>query len=318
MPEDLPVIPGYTVFGEIGRGAMGVIYRGHQISLDRPVALKLLRKDATADDRERFRSEAGAAARLRHPHIAQVYDAGSCDGRPFFAMEYLDGGTLSRKLGGRPQSGLDAATLVEALARAAQHAHENGVVHRDLKPANILLASGGCPLPSISQPAPAGSHSSLAGFIPKIADFGLARQTVSGLGTRTGDLLGTPSYMAPEQAAGRSHQSGPAGDIYSLGAVLYECLTGRPPFHGASLIETLEQVQSQPVTAPRLVVPGVSADLEAICLKCLEKEPGRRYATAGQMADDLRRFLDGRPVQARPAGVIGRAVHWCARTVQPQ
>jgi serine/threonine-protein kinase len=290
--DELPTIAGYTVFGEIGRGGMGVIYRGHQVSLDRPVALKVLRKDASTDMRERFRSEAEAAARLRHPHVAQVYDAGTCDGRPYFAMEFLDGGTLARKLGGRPQPPAEAATVVEALARAAQHAHENGVVHRDLKPSNVLLAANGT---------------------PKIADFGLARQTVSGLGTRTGDLLGTPSYMAPEQAAGRSHQSGPAGDIYSLGAVLYECLTGRPPFQGGSLIETLEQVQSQPVTPPRQLDPCVSADLEAICLKCLEKEPGKRYITAGQLADDLRRFLDGRPVSVRPVGALGRLGHWCRR-----
>ncbi len=292
MPDELPNIPGYTVFGEIGRGGMGVIYRAHQVSLDRPVALKVLRKDASSDVLDRFRSEAEAAARLRHPHIAQVYDAGSCDGRPYFAMEYLDGGTLARKLGGRPQSPADAATIVEALARAAQHAHENGVVHRDLKPANVLLA---------------------ADSRPKIADFGLARQTVSGLGTRTGDLLGTPSYMAPEQAAGRSHQSGPAGDIYSLGAVLYECLTGRPPFQGGSFIETLEQVQSQPVQPPGLIVPGLPADLEAICLKCLEKQPSQRYMTAGLLADDLHRFLDGRPVTARPVGVLGQIVHWYSR-----
>jgi eukaryotic-like serine/threonine-protein kinase len=292
MPDDLPVILGYTVFGEIGRGGMGVIYRAHQISLDRPVALKVLRKDANVDDRERFRSEAEAAARLRHPHIAQVYDAGTFDGRPYFAMEFLDGGTLARKLSAQPQLPIDAATLVEALARAAQHAHENGVVHRDLKPANVLLAADGS---------------------AKIADFGLARQTVSGLGTRTGDLLGTPSYMAPEQAAGRSHQSGPAGDIYSLGAVLYECLTGRPPFQGDSLVETLEQVQGQPVTAPRRIVSHLPADLEAICLKCLEKEPGMRYVTAGLLAEDLRQFLDRRPVLARPVGVIGRLEHWCRR-----
>jgi serine/threonine protein kinase len=291
-PEDPPVIPGYTVFGEIGRGGMGVIYRAHQVSLDRPVALKVLRRGASVDERERFRSEAEAAARLRHLHIAQVYDAGTSDGRNYIAMEYLDGGTLARKLGGQAQSPTDAATLMESLARAAQHAHENGVVHRDLKPSNVLLAADG---------------------LPKIADFGLARQTVSGLGTRTGDLLGTPSYMAPEQAAGRSHQSGPAGDIYSLGAVLYECLTGRPPFQGESLIETLEQVQGQRVTPPRSIVPGLPADLEAICLRCLEKEPGKRYITAGQLADDLRRFLDGRPVNARPVGLTGQIVHWCAR-----
>ena len=213
MADEFPIIPGYSILGEVGRGGMGVIYRAHQISLDRPVALKLLRKDASSDIRERFRSEAEAAGRLRHPNIAPVYDAGICDGRPYFVMEYVEGGTLGRKIGGRPQPPVEAAVLVEALSRAAQYAHENGVVHRDLKPANILLAADGA---------------------PKIADFGLARQSISGLGTRTGDVLGTPSYMAPEQAAGRSHPSGPAGDIYSLGAVLYECLTGRPPFKGAT------------------------------------------------------------------------------------
>ncbi len=292
MPDELPVIPGYSVFGEIGRGGMGIIYRAHQISLDRPVAIKLLRKDAGAQMRERFQAEVEAISRLRHAHIAQVYDAGNCDGRPFFTMEYMDGGTLARKLDGVPQTATDAATLVEALARAAQHAHENSVVHRDLKPANVLLTAAGT---------------------PKIADFGLARQTVSGLGTRTGDLPGTPSYMAPEQAAGRSHQSGPAGDIYSLGAVLYECLAGQPPFKGATLIETLEQVQMQPVMPPGRIVSGVPADLEAICLKCLAKEPGQRYATAGQLADDLRRFLDGEPVEASPGGLIGRLEHWRRR-----
>ena len=212
MPDDLPVIPGYSVFGEIGRGGMGVIYRAHQISLDRPVALKLLRKDAGPapaknGSRPRSRRSAGCGMRTSPRSTTPAI----LDGRPFLAMEYLDGGTLAQKLAGGPLAANDAATFVEALARAAQHAHEHGVVHRDLKPANVLFTADGT---------------------PKIADFGLARQSVSGLGTRTGDLLGTPSYMAPEQAAGRSHTSGPAGDIYGLGAVLYECLTGRPPFKG--------------------------------------------------------------------------------------
>jgi serine/threonine protein kinase len=290
MPEDLPAIPGYSLFGEIGRGGMGVIYRAQQLSLNRPVALKVLRKDAVKETRVRFEAEVEAIGRLRHPNIAQAYDAGTFAGRPFLAMEYLDGGTLARKLIGRPLPPTDAATVIAALAKAAQHAHENGVVHRDLKPVNVLLTNDG---------------------IPKIADFGLARQSVSGLGTRTGDLLGTPSYMAPEQAAGRSHELGPAGDIYSLGAVLYECLTGRPPFKGASLVDTLEQVQAQAVTPPRLIEPATPADLEAICLKCLEKEPVKRYVTAGQLADDLERFLAGRPVMLRRVGLLARSGRWC-------
>jgi serine/threonine protein kinase len=292
MPEDLPAIPGYTVFAELGRGHMGVIYRASQVSLNRPVALKVLRKEAGADMRERFEAEAEALGRLRHPHIAQVYDADTWGGRPYFALEYLDGGTLEDRIADGPRSSAEAATLVEALARAMQHAHRNGVVHRDLKPANVLFSADGT---------------------PKIADFGLARQSAGGLGTQTGDLLGTPSYMAPEQAAGRSHRAGPAGDIYGLGAVLYECLTGRPPFRGATLVDTLELVQSKPVTPPRLVVAGIPPDLEAICLKCLEKEPAKRYATAGQLADDLRLFLDGRPVMARPAGAFDKFRRWCRR-----
>jgi serine/threonine protein kinase len=207
-------------------------------------------------------------------------------------MEFLEGGTLARKLGHKPQAPRDAATIVEALARAVQHSHAHGVVHRDLKPANILLAADGT---------------------PKVVDFGLARQSEAGMGTRTGDLIGTPSYMAPEQAAGRSHRSGPAGDVYALGAILYECLTGRPPFKGSSVVETLEQVLSQPVTPPRQVEPTVPPDLEAVCLKCLSKEPANRYAAAGDLADDLRRYLDGRPVLARPVGRMGQVAAWCRR-----
>jgi serine/threonine-protein kinase len=292
MAEELPAIPGYSLFGEIGRGGMGVIYRAQQLSLNRPVALKVLRKEAGQELRDRFDAEIEAIGRLRHPNIAQAYDAGTFADRPYLAMEYLDGGTLARKLAGRPLPPIETATLIAALAKAAQHAHENGVVHRDLKPANVLLTTDG---------------------IPKIADFGLARQSMSGLGTRTGDLLGTPSYMAPEQAAGRSHQLGPAGDIYSLGAVLYECLTGRPPFKGVTLVETLEQVQSQPVKPPRLVVNATPLDLDAICLKCLEKEPVNRYNTAGQLAEDLERFIAGQPVSVRPRSAAGRSAAWLSR-----
>src|SRR5690348_2053083 len=205
MLEGPPAIPGYTILGELGRGGMGVVYRALQVDLNRPVALKVLKATAAGPNAiERFRAEAEAAARLRHPNIVQVYAAGTWEGQPYFALEYLEGGTLARRLAGNPQPPAEAAALVEALARAVQHAHERGVVHRDLKPANVLLSADG---------------------IPKVADFGLARRQEAGLGTRTGDLLGTPAYMAPEQAAGRPHESGPATDVYALGAVLYECLT---------------------------------------------------------------------------------------------
>jgi serine/threonine protein kinase len=292
MAEDLPPIAGYSVFGEVGRGGMAVVYRAQQHHLDRPVVVKVLRNGASPDLRDRFRAEIEALGRLRHANIAQVYDAGEVGGRPYLAIEFFEGGSLAAKLRGGPLESRAAARIVEALARAAQHAHENGVVHRDLKPANVLFAADGT---------------------PKIADFGLARQSLAGLGTRTGDLLGTPSYMAPEQAAGRPHQSGPAGDIYSLGAVFYESLTGRPPFRGESLVETIEQVQLRPVTLPRQILPTIPADLEAICLKCLAKEPTARYITAGQLADDLRRFLDNKSVNAKPIGVVERLRRWCTR-----
>jgi serine/threonine-protein kinase len=288
---ELPSIPGYTVFSELGRGGTGVVYRAHQVSLDRPVALKVLRAGLSGRDvTERFRAEAEAAARLRHTHIVQVYDAGTWEGRPYFSMELVGGGTLATRLAHRPLPPNDAARLVEALARAVQHAHEHGVVHRDLKPANVLLA---------------------ADATPKIADFGLARHSEAGQGTRTGDLIGTPAYMAPEQAAGRSHRSGPAGDVYGLGAVLYECLTGRPPFQGSTVFDTLEQVQKKPAVPPRRLAPAVPRDLEAVCLKCLDKDPTLRYRSAGELADDLRRFLARRSTRATSGGMWQRARWWC-------
>jgi serine/threonine-protein kinase len=295
MPDrpagELPDIPGYTIVGELGRGGTGVVYRAHQISLDRPVALKVLRAGLTGPDaRERFRAEAEAAARLRHTHIVQVYEAGTWEGRQFFSMELVGGGTLATQLAQRPLQPSDAARLVEALARAVQHGHEHGVVHRDLKPANVLLALDGT---------------------PKVADFGLARHREAGQGTRTGDLIGTPAYMAPEQAAGRSHRSGPAGDVYGLGAVLYECLTGRPPFQGPSVFDTLELVQTKEVTPPTRLAPTVPRDVEVVCLKCLHKDPNCRYRSAAELADDLRRFLDDRPNQAVPIGWWARARWWC-------
>lgn len=295
MADRLPSIPGYAVISEVGRGAAGIVYRAHQIGLNRPVAIKLFR--AADNDPvllERFKAESEAVSRLHDNHIAQVFDAGTVDGRPYFVMEFIEGGTLATKLAGKPMSPRDAATLVASLAAAADHAHRHGVVHRDLKPSNILLTADG---------------------VPKITDFGLARHADADMGTRTGDLIGTPSYMPPEHAAARSHHAGPASDVYSLGAVLYECLTGRPPFAGGSLVDTLEQVVMQPVAPPSDFTPAIPPALEAICLKCLSKDPQGRYLTAGELADDLKRFIDDRPVTAWNRSLIDRFNEWRRRNV---
>jgi WD40 repeat protein len=241
----------------------------------------------------RFRSEAKAVARLQHPHIVQIYEVGEQDGRPYFSLELVDGDTLDRKLAGTPLPARQAAALVETLARAVQAAHERGIIHRDLKPANVLLMADGT---------------------PKITDFGLAKH-LDRDGTQTGSdaILGTPCYMAPEQASGKSKEVGPPADIYSLGAILYELLTGRPPFKGPSVLDTLEQVRSQEPVSPSHLQPQLPHDLETICLKCLEKEPSRRYATAGALAEELRRFLSDEPILARPIGVWGRGLKWARR-----
>jgi serine/threonine-protein kinase len=270
------------LLGELGRGSMGVVYRARQLSLNRLVALKVILAGAhaTAEERARFRREAAAVARLQHGHIVQVFEVGEHQGLPFFSLELCPGGGLDGKLNGTPLPPAEAAALVETLARAAHAAHQKGVVHRDLKPANVLLAEDGT---------------------PKIADFGLARKLDEAGQTRTGAVLGTPSYMAPEQARGKGHEAGPAVDTYALGAVLYECLTGRPPFRAATTAETLLQVISDDPVPPSRLAPATPRDLETVCLKCLHKEPSRRYASALDLAEDLRRFLAGEPVRARPA-----------------
>jgi tetratricopeptide (TPR) repeat protein len=283
-----PTVPGYEVLAELGRGGMGVVYQARHCSLKRLVALKMilagLHADATA--RVRFRTEAEAVARLQHPNIVQVYEVGEYDGRPFLALEYLDGGSLLHEVAGTAQPERSAAQLVETLARAVQHTHQRGILHRDLKPTNVLLTADGT---------------------PKIADFGLAKVLDADSGpTRSEALLGTPSYMAPEQAAGDAEKVGAPCDVYSLGAILYELLTGRAPFQGATPLGTLEQVRTQEPVPPRRLRRSVSLDLETICLKCLEKEPAKRYPSAEALADDLRRFLEGQPIRARPAPVWRR------------
>jgi serine/threonine-protein kinase len=282
-PGELPELPGYEVQGVLGQGGMGVVYQARQQSLGRPVAIKMvppetkLRPEVLA----RFRREAETIARLQHPNILQVYDVGEYDGRPFVALEFVGGGSLAEKLGGKPQPPREAAEVVETLARALHHAHERGVIHRDLKPGNILLTEDGT---------------------LKVSDFGLAKSLLAaGRLTRTGTVLGTPCYMAPEQATGRGHEVGPAADVYGLGAILYQALTGRPPFYADSEMETLRQVTEDEPSLPSLVVPGVPADLEAICLRCLEKDPAQRYPSALALAEDLARFRHGERVQARPA-----------------
>jgi WD40 repeat protein/tetratricopeptide (TPR) repeat protein/tRNA A-37 threonylcarbamoyl transferase component Bud32 len=290
-----PAVAGYEILGELGRGSMGVVYKARQVSLHRLVALKMILAGSHAGPQHlaRFRSEAEAVARLQHPHIVQIYEVGAQEGRPYFSLELVDGDTLDRKLAGTPLPARQAAQLVETLARAVQAAHERGIVHRDLKPANVLLTADGT---------------------PKITDFGLAKH-LDRDGTQTGSdaILGTPCYMAPEQASGKSKEVGPPADIYALGAILYELLTGRPPFKGPSVLNTLEQVRSQEPVSPSRLQPQLPHDLETICLKCLEKEPPRRYATAGALAEELRRFLNNEPILARPIGVWGRGLKWARR-----
>jgi hypothetical protein len=288
-------VGNYELLEEIGRGGMGVVFRARQIGLDRMVALKMILAGEYASPGElgRFRREAEAAARLQHPHIVQVHEVGQETGRPFLSLEYVDGGSLAKKLAGKPLPSREAALLVETLARAMHFAHQRGIIHRDLKPANVLLTADG---------------------VLKITDFGLAKRVAERTSpTQTGAVLGTPSYMAPEQAAAKSKEIGPATDVYALGAILYEALTGRPPFQAATVMDTLDQVRSQEVVPPRSLQTRISRDLETICLKCLQKGPHKRYGSAQELAEDLRRFLAGEAIRARPVGQRERLARWCLR-----
>jgi tetratricopeptide (TPR) repeat protein len=290
LPTSVVQVAGYEILGELGRGGMGVVYKARQLSLRRVVALKMILAGAHADSEElaRFRSEAVVVARLQHPNIVQIHEIGEQDGRSYIALEFVEGGSLARKLAGKPLDGMQAAALVEVLARAMHYGHQRGVVHRDLKPANVLLTPEGT---------------------PKITDFGLAKHLESdSVRTRTGAILGTPNYMAPEQAAGRTREIGPAVDIYALGAILYEMMTGQPPFRGTTLWETLEKVGREDPVPPSRLQPGVPRDLETICLKCLAKQPSQRYHTALSLARDLESCQAGEPILARRASRLGKLV----------
>jgi hypothetical protein len=303
---DWPTISGYEILGVLGSGGMGRVYKARHVNLQRLVALKVIRtgEQASPDEVARFREEAQAIARLQHPNIIQIYEVGEQDGHPFFSLELVEGGSLAQHLRGTPLPVRQAAALVETLARAIHAAHQQGVIHRDLKPANVLLA----PPAFVS-----GGRGGMDSWVAKITDFGLAKKLDDPGGlTLSGAILGTPRYMAPEQAWGRSRDIGPAVDIYALGAILYELLTGRSPFQGTA-VELLDQVRHTPPVPPRRLEPEVPASLETICLKCLDKEPAKRYSSASALAADLRHFLEDKPILARPPSTAGRLVLWARR-----
>jgi serine/threonine protein kinase len=324
--DELGRMGPYGILRVLGSGGMGLVCAARQSRPRRIVALKMILSDPRMGRQrlERFRGESEILARLRHPNIVGIHEVGEHRGRPYFTMEYAEGGSLAGKLAVAPLSAREAAELTRTLARTVQAAHAQGIVHRDLKPSNVLLQKDEVRRMK-DEESKDGSASSFilhpSSFVPKIADFGLAKQMAGEPDelpgeveqTATGMILGTPSYMAPEQAAGQTQLIGPAADVYALGAILYECLTGRPPFKAATVLETLEQVRTQEPVPPGRLQPKLPRDLQTICLKCLEKVPARRYSSAEDLADDLGRFLRGEPIRARPASVLERLRKWTRR-----
>jgi serine/threonine protein kinase len=285
----------YELLEVIARGGMGVVYKARQSSLKRIVAVKMIRSGELADEAEvrRFHTEAEAAAQLQHPNIVAIHEIGEHQGQHYFSMDYVKGKNLAQIADGKPVAPRPAAEWLKAIAEAVQFAHQRGVLHRDLKPQNIMMDAAGR---------------------PRVTDFGLAKNLAGDSTlTDTGAVMGSPSYMSPEQALGRNDLIGPASDVYSLGAILYELLTGRPPFHGKSAVDTMSQVVNDEPAPPRSLNSEAPVDLESICLKCLEKEATRRYPTARELETDLGRFLDGEPVQARPANALRKTISWFRR-----
>jgi hypothetical protein len=328
---------------------MGIVYKARQLRPNRLVAVKMILSGTQARPEQlaRFRREVEVVARLAHPNVVPIYEVGDQAGQPYFTMEFVAGGSLAQKLAGAVLPASQAAGLVETLARAVHFAHQHGIIHRDLKPGNILLQmktttdntddtdkvsptrqqgeAADAPHPPrwrVGLTTSVPSVLSVVDCTPKITDFGLAKQLNPACRslvldddgqTHSGAILGTPSYLAPEQAAGQTRTLGPAVDVYALGAILYECLTGRPPFRGESTLDTLEQVRQREPVPPTQLQPKSPRDLEVICLKCLRKEPARRYATALELADDLERFLRGRPILARPVSGGEKVLRWAKR-----
>jgi serine/threonine protein kinase len=333
--QRFPSIPGYDIAQEVGRGGIGVVYRAHDRRLHRTVALKLLLSGDHASPLQlrRFQVEAEAAARLQHRNIVQIHEIGEFEGRPYLALEFVNGGSLADRYRGQLLAPRYSAILIEQIARAIEFAHQNGIIHRDLKPANVLLEESQTeeavvlkteateePTPArLAHTTSAAPNSTYPIPVPKITDFGLAKfagaETVAFTdnATQTGDILGTPSYMAPEQAAGRLQDIGVETDVYAIGAILYQLLTGRPPFVGATPMETLRQVTEMDPIPPARWIPSIPPDLQTICLKCLQKEPRKRYRSASQLADDLHRFLADRPISARRTSSIERIWRWTRR-----
>jgi serine/threonine protein kinase/tetratricopeptide (TPR) repeat protein len=325
----IPMLPpGYEELGILGRGGMGIVYKARDIRLNRIVALKMILAGAQASpaDLERFRAEAEAVAQLQHPNIVQIFEVGTYLGLPFFTLEFIAGGTLAHRVSREPLEAREAAAFIEQLARVIAFAHAQGIVHRDLKPENVLLVAS----PVVtefenesriqSQPSEVATTGTTTEapaaprWIPKLTDFGLAKRIETpGTLTQSDAVIGTPSYMSPEQAQGKAEQIGPATDIFSLGALLYRLLTGRPPFLAASTHETLHQVIHSDPLPPRFLQPKTPRDLEVICLKCLQKDPARRYKSALSLARDLQRFVAGKPIRAKPIGLIERSCKWVRR-----